>query len=79
MGAIVIVSWGELTSSKLIAQSYKEAGTRASTTDYEVDSGFGVNGEAGKCAPTTDYRPQKPIAVTPVKRKERDFRHAPSR
>ena len=30
----VIVSWGELTSSKLKAQSYEEAGKRAPTTDY---------------------------------------------
>ena len=28
-GCSVIVSWEELTSSKLLAQSYEEAGTRA--------------------------------------------------
>ena len=32
----VIVSWEELTSSKLLAQSYEEAGTRALTTDYRL-------------------------------------------
>ncbi len=30
----VIVSWGELTSSKLKAQSYEEAGKRVPTTDH---------------------------------------------
>ena len=29
------VSWGELTSSKLIAQSYEEAAKSVPTTDYK--------------------------------------------
>ena len=33
-GCSVVVSWGGLTSSKLQAQSYDEAGTRAKATDY---------------------------------------------
>ena len=32
----VVVSWGALTSSKLLAPSYEEAGTRALTTDYRL-------------------------------------------
>ena len=31
---LVVVSWGELTSSKLQAQCYDEAGKRVPTTDY---------------------------------------------
>ena len=36
LGYSVIVPWGELTSSKLLAQSYEKAGKRARlpTTDY---------------------------------------------
>ena len=57
----VIVSWGELTSSKLKAQSYKEAGKRVPTTDYRLPTtmptavaSLCVSG--GNRVPTTDHR-----------------------
>ena len=43
-------------SSKLIAQSYEEAGARVLSTDYKVDSRIMMSEVAAKCEPITDHR-----------------------